>query len=176
MFKNYINKNELIKNLQDLIKIPSVHEESQNSNAPFGENTLRALNHVLNLGQKLGFKTKNIDGYCGYIEKHGLRKGATYGINSRIQLTEPLSVNPSIFTMGIGLYIDIVDMGYIMNSTPSLKSINFGAADKNMSVKFDAAIPEEVPAVSVGSRNITEIHGQTHQTAAMHFASRQQKL
>ena len=68
MFKNYINQDELIKNLQELIKIPSVHGESQNSNAPFGENTVKALNYVLNLGQKLGFKTKNIDGFCGYIE------------------------------------------------------------------------------------------------------------
>lgn len=68
MFKNYINENELIKNLQELIKIPSVHEESTNVNEPFGKNTVKALNYVLDLGQKLGFRTKNIDGYCGYIE------------------------------------------------------------------------------------------------------------
>lgn len=68
MFKNYINKNELIKNLQELIKIPSVHEETQNSEEPFGKNTVKALNYILDLGQKLGFKTKNIDNYCGYIE------------------------------------------------------------------------------------------------------------
>lgn len=68
MFKNYINKNELIKNLQELIKIPSVHEETQNSKEPFGKNTVKALNYILDLGQKLGFKTKNIDNYCGYIE------------------------------------------------------------------------------------------------------------
>lgn len=68
MFKNYINKGKLIKNLQELIKIPSVHEESSNQNEPFGKNTVRALNYILNLGQKLGFRTKNIDNYCGYIE------------------------------------------------------------------------------------------------------------
>lgn len=68
MFKNYIIENELIKNLQELIKIPSVHEESNNANEPFGKNTVKALNFILDLGQKLGFKTKNIDGYCGYIE------------------------------------------------------------------------------------------------------------
>ena len=68
MFKNYIIENELIKNLQELIKIPSVHEESNNANEPFGKNTVKALNYILDLGQKLGFKTKNIDGYCGYIE------------------------------------------------------------------------------------------------------------
>lgn len=68
MFKNYINKDELIKNLQELIKIPSVHKESNNQNEPFGKNTVRALNYILNLGKKLGFRTKNIDNYCGYIE------------------------------------------------------------------------------------------------------------
>ena len=68
MFKNYINENEMIKNLQELIKIPSVHEESNSENEPFGKNTVKALNYVLDLGQKLGFRTKNIDGYCGYIE------------------------------------------------------------------------------------------------------------
>ena len=68
MFKNYINTDELINNLQELIKIPSVHEESNNPNEPFGKNTVKALNYILDLGQKLGFRTKNIDGYCGYIE------------------------------------------------------------------------------------------------------------
>lgn len=68
MFKNYINKDEIIKNLQNLIKIPSVYEESSDIQAPFGKNTLEALNYTLDLGKQLGFKTKNIDGYCGYIE------------------------------------------------------------------------------------------------------------
>lgn len=68
MFKNYINTNELIENLQELIKIPSVHENSDNPNEPFGKNTVKALNYILDLGEKLGFRTKNIDNYCGYIE------------------------------------------------------------------------------------------------------------
>lgn len=68
MFKNYIRKDELIENLQELIKIPSVHQESSNPNIPFGINTVKALNYILDLGNKLGFRTKNINGYCGYIE------------------------------------------------------------------------------------------------------------
>lgn len=68
MFKNYINKDEMIKNLQNLIKIPSVYELSTNPNEPFGKNTVKALNYILYLGKKLGFRTKNIDNYCGYIE------------------------------------------------------------------------------------------------------------
>lgn len=68
MFKNYINEYDLIKNLQELIRIPSIHKESNNPDEPFGKNTVKALEYALNLGKKLGFKTKNIDGYCGYIE------------------------------------------------------------------------------------------------------------
>lgn len=68
MFRNYINKDNFIKNLQNLIKIPSVHENSKNPNTPFGQTTVKALNYVLQLGNNFGFETKNIDGYCGYIE------------------------------------------------------------------------------------------------------------
>lgn len=70
MLENFIkeNKEKMIKNLQELIQIPSVYKESNNPNYPFGENINKALEYTLNLGKDLGFKTKNIDGYCGYIE------------------------------------------------------------------------------------------------------------
>ena len=70
MFDEFINdkKDEMIENLQKLIQIPSVYEESKNPKMPFGENANKALEYMLELGKKLGFRTKNIDGYCGYIE------------------------------------------------------------------------------------------------------------
>lgn len=68
MFEKYLKKDELINNLQELIRIPSVHAESDIPSEPFGKNTVKALEYILNLGKSLGFKTKNIDGYCGYIE------------------------------------------------------------------------------------------------------------
>lgn len=43
-------------------------KESATENMPFGENANRALEHILKLGERLGFRTKNLDGYCGYIE------------------------------------------------------------------------------------------------------------
>ena len=69
MFEKYIEdaKDEIIKETCNLINIPSVYKED-NSNTPFGEDANKALEYTLNLGKKLGFKTKNIDGYCGYIE------------------------------------------------------------------------------------------------------------
>ena len=70
MLDEYIkkHKDEMIQNLQELIQIPSVYAESKNPLMPFGENANKALEYMLNLGKKLGFRTKNIDGYCGYIE------------------------------------------------------------------------------------------------------------
>lgn len=70
MLENYIEnkKYEIIKKTQELIKIPSIHSESNDLSKPFGENANKALEYILNLGKELGFKTKNLDGYCGYIE------------------------------------------------------------------------------------------------------------
>ncbi len=70
MIENFIKDNQenMIKHLQELIQIPSVYSESKNPLMPFGENANKALEYMLNLGKQLGFKTKNVDGYCGYIE------------------------------------------------------------------------------------------------------------
>lgn len=64
--ENY--KDEIIKHTQELIRIPSVHKESNDPSMPFGKEANNALEYMLNLGQELGFRIKNIDGYCGYIE------------------------------------------------------------------------------------------------------------
>lgn len=70
MFDKYIEnlKDEIIKETQKLIQIPSVLSKSNNPSHPFGENINKALEYTLDLGKRLGFRTKNIDGYCGYIE------------------------------------------------------------------------------------------------------------
>ena len=61
-------KAEIVKETCNLINIPSFLEASTNPMMPFGKNANSALEYALNLGNKLGFRTKNIDGYCGYIE------------------------------------------------------------------------------------------------------------
>ena len=68
MFKKYIDENKMIENLQELIRIPSVYSETQNIKKPFGNNTVKALKYILDLAESMGFKVKNIDNYCGYIE------------------------------------------------------------------------------------------------------------
>lgn len=62
------SKNSIINTVSDLIKIPSVSQDTKIPLKPFGDECSKALNYMLNLGKTMGFKTKNIDGYCGYIE------------------------------------------------------------------------------------------------------------
>lgn len=68
--KEYIDskRDEIIEELKNLVSFKSVSEETGNSDMPFGEECKKALEYTLNLGEKLGFRTKNLDGYCGYIE------------------------------------------------------------------------------------------------------------
>lgn len=70
MLENYIEnlKEEMVTKTQELIRIPSVYQPSNNISKPFGEKVNQALEYMLNLGKSLGFRTKNLDGYCGYIE------------------------------------------------------------------------------------------------------------
>ena len=69
MINKYIDncKKDIISKTQELIQIPSVIS-NDNSNYPFGKPINDALEYMLELGKSLGFRTKNIDGYCGYIE------------------------------------------------------------------------------------------------------------
>ena len=70
MFKNEIenNKQDLINSIIEVCKFKSVSEYNENSKYPFGKECNKALEYVLNLAKDMGFKTKNIDGYCGYVE------------------------------------------------------------------------------------------------------------
>ena len=70
ILNNYIDtiKDKIINSTCEIINIPSVFDDNDGSNTPFGLNTVKALEYVLDLGKSLGFKTKNIDNKCGYIE------------------------------------------------------------------------------------------------------------
>lgn len=70
VLNNYIDKikNDIIKTTCEVINIPSVFTDNDDSITPFGEDTVKALEYVLDLGKSFGFRTKNIDNKCGYIE------------------------------------------------------------------------------------------------------------
>ena len=61
-------KNEMVDSVCRLIKFKSVSTQTDQPNMPFGKACQDVLNDTLNLAKSLGFKTKNLDGYCGYVE------------------------------------------------------------------------------------------------------------
>ncbi|QEK11371.1 dipeptidase PepV [Crassaminicella thermophila] len=60
-------KNEIIKSTQKIIQIRSV-KDTPKEGMPFGEGINTCLEYALDLSEKLGFKTKNLDGYAGHAE------------------------------------------------------------------------------------------------------------
>jgi len=64
-----LRREEFLDDLKGYIKIPSLLDESSIAEgAPFGGALSDMLTHALNLAERDGFKTQNIDGYAGVIE------------------------------------------------------------------------------------------------------------
>ncbi|AEH46828.1 dipeptidase PepV [Parageobacillus thermoglucosidasius] len=62
-------KEELIRDTQALLRIPSVlNEEDATEEAPFGRGVYEALRFLLQRGQEEGFAVKNVDGFAGHLE------------------------------------------------------------------------------------------------------------
>lgn len=62
-------ENQLLADVKGLLSIPSVLDESTaREGAPFGEEVANAIQYMVDLGSKDGFKTKNVDGYAMHIE------------------------------------------------------------------------------------------------------------
>ena len=58
---------EMLEKLERLVVIPSVEGEPLEGK-PFGEAPAKALEEGLKIAEELGFKTVNLDNYCGYAE------------------------------------------------------------------------------------------------------------
>ncbi len=67
--ENFIEKHkeDLIEIVREIVKIKSV-EEKEIGDAPFGKGVKDALQFALKTGKEMGFKTKNLDNYAGYVE------------------------------------------------------------------------------------------------------------
>lgn len=62
-------KAQMIRTLQENIRIPSVKSEPKPS-SPFGTDIRNALDHMLNIAENLGFSVQDLDGYIGLVD-HG---------------------------------------------------------------------------------------------------------
>ncbi|MBB5180566.1 succinyl-diaminopimelate desuccinylase [Planomicrobium koreense] len=61
-------KDSIIKDLQELISIPSVLNDEAEEGAPFGKDVKRALDWFLDQGAVRGYKVKNVADVAGHIE------------------------------------------------------------------------------------------------------------
>jgi len=60
-------REEIIKSTQEIVRIKSV-EDAPKEGMPFGEGVHSCLEYALALSEKLGFTTKNFNGYAGHAE------------------------------------------------------------------------------------------------------------
>lgn len=77
--ENYIKlidqyKDQMLKDLQESISIKSVAGDAE-GDSPFGKGVQTAFDAMLELGEREGFKTKNVDNYGGHIEFKGKGDG-----------------------------------------------------------------------------------------------------
>lgn len=65
-----LNKQEFLQDLKKLVSINSINGNCGEitEKAPLGEGINKAIEAFLEIGSRFGFRTKNLDGYCGYIE------------------------------------------------------------------------------------------------------------
>ncbi len=61
------HQDDLVEDLRGLLRIPSI-EGDPAPGAPFGKAVREALDYVLALGNRWGFRTKDVDGYAGHAE------------------------------------------------------------------------------------------------------------
>ena len=58
---------DLIEAVKRIVAIRSVEGEPKDG-MPFGEGPAKVLNEALNIADRMGFETKNLDNYCGYAQ------------------------------------------------------------------------------------------------------------
>jgi succinyl-diaminopimelate desuccinylase len=109
---------EIIESTQALIKIKSVKSNSSEGK-PFGERINDALEFALNLSEKFGFKTANLDGYIGYAE---------YGEGDKL--------------IGILVHLDVVPEGEGWSSPPYEGKVSNG------NIYGRGAIDDKGPAIA----------------------------
>ncbi len=97
-------KDEMLKEISEVIKFKS-YKVKGTEDAPFGVETKKALEYVLELGRKYGFETKNVDNYAGHVE---------FGVGEKIfGVLGHLDVVPEGTGWSVDPYGGIVKDGYL---------------------------------------------------------------
>ena len=153
MIKNFMENfrpyyDNFINDLSNLLRIPSVLDAyKENSTEPFGKGNKEALEFMLELGKKHGFKAVNIDNYAGFLE---------FGEGSKVLLIlchldvvpatgkwtnppfDPIIKENRIYARGA-----IDDKGPLMASFYALKRLKDEGFNPNMRIRFFFGCDEE---------------------------------
>ena len=62
------HQDEIVEALQGVLRIPSLEAPATGPNAPYGKPVRESLDYTLALCKRLGFRTKDFDGYAGHAE------------------------------------------------------------------------------------------------------------
>ncbi len=97
-------KEELFKEAGEIIKFKSVQGKPEKG-APFGEGVKKALEYALKLGEKYGFRVKNVDNYAGHVEFGN--SGKLFGVLGH------LDVVPEGTGWSVDPYEGVIKEGYL---------------------------------------------------------------
>lgn len=62
------HRDQMVEALRGVLRIPSVQEPASGPGAPFGGPVREALDYTLALCERLGFRTRDVEGYAGHAE------------------------------------------------------------------------------------------------------------
>ena len=137
----------MLEELKRLIQIPSVTGEDATVDAPYGQNVKDALVYVLELCDRLGFKTKNCDNRIGYAE---IGEGETLvGILGHLDVVpagEGWTHNPFDLEIEDGMLYGrgvVDDKGPLMASIFAMKDILDSGVKLNKRVRIIFGCQEE---------------------------------
>ena len=148
------NKNKFLDDLKELLKIDTVLiEQPEVKEAPFGYNLVKALDYMLELGNREGFVTKNIENVAGHIE-YGEGE-EVIGVLCHLDVVptgdgwtyppfEPTIVGDRIYARG-----SMDDKGACISSLYALKALKESGVKLNKKIRLIFGTDEET-----GSRGI----------------------
>jgi succinyl-diaminopimelate desuccinylase len=131
-------KEEIVSAIQACIQIRSVKDVTNAvPGAPFGPGIRDALEWTLNLGQKLGFDVKNVDGYAGHID---MGSGDLLGVLGHLDVVpegDGWSVPPYSATIKDG---KIYGRGALDDKGPSLAALFAMKAIKDAKIPLNKRV------------------------------------
>lgn len=167
MFNEYIRskQTEIIDSVLECVKINSIESEPQ-PGMPFGQGVNDALEYALDLAGKMGFRTKNADGYFGYAEYgEGEEMVAVLGHLDIVPVGDDWTYDPwgeikddRIYGRGT-----LDDKGCIIGALYALDAVRQLAGKLDRRVRIIFGTNEET-----GSRDMVR-YNQTEETPVMGF-------